>query len=84
MESEIRILGILIRDREKEVGDVQKVLSKYGCSIRTRLGLHETDSQGKSCGLIVLELNGDVNEMSSLEKSLKAIPGVEIDKMSFA
>jgi hypothetical protein len=84
MESEIRIIGVLIKDREKEIGEVQRVLSKFGCSIRTRLGLHETDSDGKSCGLIILELNGDVKEMQALENNLKSIQGVEIDKMSFA
>jgi hypothetical protein len=84
MESEIRIVAILIKDRAKEVGAVQKMLSKYGCSIKTRLGLHEEDSEGKSCGLIILELTGEVAEMNRLEEGLRSIPGVETDRMCFA
>jgi len=39
--NELRILGILIPDRVKDAVKIQEALTKYGCSIKTRLGLHE-------------------------------------------
>jgi hypothetical protein len=84
MSKETRILGILITDRQKEAGKVQSVLTKYGCSIKTRLGLHEaTDDVCSTSGLLLLELTGDVSEMDKLENELVAIDGTQTQKMIF-
>jgi len=82
--SEIRILGILVTNRETESENVQKLLTKFGCSIKTRLGLHE-DEQGLCtyCGLIILELTGDTSEMDKLEQELKSVRGLQVEKMVF-
>jgi hypothetical protein len=82
--SEIRILGVFVSERDKAAAKVQDILTKYGCSIKTRLGLHELElSNCGSCGLIILELIGDVNECLRLENELWAIDGVKIQKMVF-
>lgn len=65
MDEKLTILGIKIEDRMKEAGEVQKLLSRYGCSIKTRLGLHEV--AGDYCstsGLIILELAGPAEDRS--------------------
>ncbi len=81
---EIRILGILIIDRQKEVGKVQELLTKFGCSIRTRLGLHEvSDEVCSPSGLIILELYGETKEMDKLENSLLDTEGIKVQKMVF-
>ncbi len=83
--NELRILGILIPDRVKDALKVQQALTKYGCSIKTRLGLHEASSE--TCarnGLIILELTGKKEEWDALEKELTVVEGVKIQKMSFA
>jgi len=81
---EKRILGVVITDRQKEAGEVQKVLTKYGCSIKTRLGLHEASTENCSNeGLILLELIGDYKDMDNLEEALQKIEGTETQKMSF-
>ncbi|MGC9470752.1 MAG: hypothetical protein ACP5D1_04320 [Bacteroidales bacterium] len=80
----IRIVGILITDRKKAAGRVQETLTRYGCSIKTRLGLHEaTDDTCSPNGLILLELTGPVNDMKALEKDLGAIGGVDVRIMQF-
>ena len=81
---ETRILGIQIHDRQKEAGVVQGILSRYGCSIRTRLGLHEayTDKCSPS-GLILLELTGEMKDKEKLEDELSKTPGVTVKKMIF-
>ncbi len=81
MENKIKILGVLIRNRQSEAGQVQNVFTKYGCSIKTRLGLNENDSDENA--LILLELIGDESEMKQLENDLLEIEGVEIQKMEF-
>jgi len=84
MDIETIILGIQITDRQKEAGKVQAVLTKYGCSIKTRLGLHEVNNDlCSTSGLILLELTGDKSEMDKLEIELKAIGGTQTQKMVF-
>jgi len=82
--TEIRVLGIHISHRMKEVAQIQPILTKYGCSIKTRLGLHEVnDNVCSTSGIVLLELIGDVNEMNKLENELKSIAGIDVQKMSF-
>lgn len=84
MSKETRILGVLITDRKKEAGKVQNVLTKYGCSIKTRMGLHEvSDDVCSTSGLLLLELTGVLSEMDKLENDLTAIEGSQTQKMIF-
>lgn len=81
---EIVILGLHITDRIKEVAAVQNVLTKFGCSIKTRIGLHDADEEyNSSYGIILLELVGDKDEMIKLENALRAIEGLRVQKMAF-
>ncbi len=83
-QTNISILGVRIYDRIKEAGEVQQVLTKHGCSIKTRLGLHEvTDEYCSKSGLIILELFGDTKKQTELEQELIVIDGVEVQKMLF-
>ncbi|GAB6279592.1 MAG: hypothetical protein STSR0006_16050 [Lentimicrobium sp.] len=78
------ILGIKITKRVEKSSQVQDLLTKFGCSIRTRLGLHEvSEDYCSEEGLLILELVGDEGEMLKLEEELKRIPGVEVRKMVF-
>ena len=80
----IVILGLYITDRVKEAIKVQDVLTKFGCSIKTRLGLHEVQEDFcSSNGLIILELIGNSEEMEKLENELLKIEGLEVQKMTF-
>ena len=75
------ILGVHVAQRTKYTAKVQKILSDYGCSIRTRVGLHEADDGFCSPnGLILLEV---VSEAAGLAKALAAVPGVTVKKMVF-
>ena len=81
---EKRILGVLITDRQKEAGNVQKVLTSYGSSIKTRLGLHEVgDTTLSKEGLILLELTGDMNQQDKLQQDLEQIEGTQTKVMAF-
>ncbi|HNW74536.1 MAG: hypothetical protein PHP04_11630 [Bacteroidales bacterium] len=78
------ILGIQITDRVKEASRVQDIMTKFGCTIKTRLGLHEvTENFCSQNGLILLELTGNPVEFPKLENALLAIPGLQVKKMIF-
>ncbi len=75
------ILGVHVAQRTKHTAKVQKILSDYGCSIRTRIGLH--DAGGGFCspnGLILLEV---VSKAGELAAALAPVPGVTVKKMVF-
>ena len=75
------ILGVHVAQRTKHTAKVQKILTDHGCSIRTRVGLHEAaDNVCSPNGLILLEV---VSEAAGLAKALAAVPGVTVKKMVF-
>ena len=79
------IFGVHITNRVKRVPDVQKVLTEFGCSIKTRLGLHEASASVCSPnGLILLEMVGDDKASNQMARKLRAIEGIEVQKMIFA
>lgn len=78
------IFGIHIVNRGNAAVEVQKVLTEYGCNIKTRLGLHEVDENScSSNGLILLEMFGDSAKVAEAESKLQAIDGVDMKKMEF-
>ena len=75
------ILGVHVAQRTKHTAKVQKILSDYGCSIRTRVGLHEAGTDFCSPnGLILLEV---VSAAAELAAALSAVPGITVKKMVF-
>ncbi len=80
----ITILGLNVYDRQKEAGEVQDVLTQYGCNIKMRLGLHDvTENYCSNSGIILLELAGDDDNKKQLEEKLSLIDGVDVQKMWF-
>ena len=84
-ESEItsvEILGMLVERNQEVIRSVQKILTAYGCNIRTRLGVNEVFF-GEPAGLIILELKGDAKQRLFLERDLKALDKVHVRTMVF-
>ncbi len=78
------VLGVHITDRVQHVPPVQDLFTEYGCSIKTRLGLHTVSEDFCSPnGLILLEMAGPEGPVFELMDKLKAIPGVDVQKMVF-
>ncbi len=76
------VMAILIDKREKAAVEVQKLLTEYGCYIKTRLGLHE--GAGQYCspvGLIILELVDDESKHEELCQKLNSVEGVQAKYM---
>ena len=72
-----RIMLILLDQRRKNAVQVQKILSEWGCLIRTRFGIHEGVLENCSEeGLIILELVGDKEKHEKMAERLNALPNV--------
>ncbi len=84
MEQPHLIFGVHVTDRANQVPQVQKLLTEYGCNIKTRLGLHRVDEQVCSPrGLILLEMFGDPALCGQLKAKLSKLEGVEVQEMLF-
>ena len=81
-DSNVEILGILVERNDNVILSVQKLLTAYGCNIRTRLGVNEIFF-GEPAGLIILELKGDEKQRHKLEADLKALERIHVRTMMF-
>jgi ACT domain-containing protein len=78
------ILGIHVSDRLKNAAEVQKVFTEYGCNIKTRIGLHDTDENVCSpSGVVLIEFFGRDDEASAMMARLNEVEGVQVQKMVF-
>lgn len=71
------ILIILIGNRKESSVNVQKILTGWGCYIKTRLGIH--DGVLDNCsdeGLIILELVGPSDKNEELTRKLNLLDKV--------
>jgi hypothetical protein len=71
------IMTLLVNNRVQNAVKLQEVLTKSGCLIKTRLGLHEAGDVCTNEGLIILQLAGNKEEIVSLEKTLNEIEGIK-------
>lgn len=74
------IMAIKISPRNEIALKVQEILTRNGCIIKTRLGLHEaTNDSCSKCGLILLELlNNKKEDIENLSKDLTSLDGVSV------
>ena len=85
MKADHIILGIHITDRVRFAGEVQKVLTEFGCNIKTRLGLHEvSENYCAGEGVVLLELVGGPEILQRMTAKLAVIEGVQVKEMVFA
>jgi hypothetical protein len=71
------ILAVLISKRKDAAVNVQKILTGWGCIIKTRLGIH--DGVLENCsdeGTLILELVGKEEDKSELTRKLSLLKGV--------
>jgi hypothetical protein len=76
------IFGIHVSERTKNVPALQACLTKYGCNVRTRLGMHDAGSATCSpSGVLLVDVVGDGVEEFYAE--LGALDGVDVQRMDF-
>ena len=71
------LLIVLIGKRKDAAVNVQKILTAWGCIIKTRLGIHDGILDNCSdAGLVILELYGTKEQKEELARKVAVIPGV--------
>lgn len=71
------IIGVRMDNRINNATRFQEVLTKNGCKIKTRLGLHEvSDNACSNDGIIVLQPYGSKEDVESLVKELNTLEGI--------
>ena len=78
----VTIFGIKLLNRVTTATEFQAIITKYGCSIKTRIGLHEVaEGVCSPSGVILLEFIG--TDADDFEKEVSALGDVKIQKMVF-
>ncbi len=75
------IMAIRIARRSQAAVKVQEVLTRHGCIIGLRIGLHEIGNVCAEDGLVLLNVCGKPKEVAALKKDLRAIKGVRVKSM---
>lgn len=71
------IIGIRLDNRVNHAVKFQEVLTRNGCKIKTRLGLHEvSDNACSNDGIIILQPYGEKEDVEALVKELNSLEGV--------
>jgi len=71
------IIGIRLDNRIHNAVKFQEVLTRNGCKIKTRLGLHEvSDNACANDGIIVLQPYGTRDDVEALVNELNSLEGV--------
>ena len=79
------LLIILVNKRREAVIEMQKILTEYGCIIKTRLGIHDgTLNECSNNGLIILELVGDDDKKKQLQNELQKFDDIAVKLVSLS
>jgi len=72
-----QVILVLISNRKNSALMVQKILTDWGCLIKTRLGLHESVLDNCSeAGLLFLEVVGEKTKNEEMLRKINLIEGV--------
>jgi lipoate-protein ligase B len=72
------LLAIRVEDRNNNAVKVQEILTKHGCSINVRLGLHDQDANVCSpCGTMILQLSCKPVDAKVVVEDLRRLDGVK-------
>lgn len=71
------IIGVRMENRIDQAVKFQEILTKNGCKIKTRLGLHEVSEDACSNdGIILLQPCGNKEDIKALVKDLNSLEGI--------
>jgi lipoate-protein ligase B len=73
------LIAVRIGDRDSSAMKVQQALTKHGCNINVRLGLHdsEDDNVCSPCGTMILQLSCSKEDAKILVEDLCEIDSVK-------
>jgi hypothetical protein len=79
----MQLVIVKLLARNTKAVQVQEVLTKHGCDITVRLGIHEQGSNECSPeGVILLQVKPDAKAVKSLVKDLKAVGQLKVQTLA--
>ncbi len=75
-----QVMVILVGDREHAAVNLQKLLTEWGCLIKTRLGIHDgVLDECSTEGLVILEVVGDQDKIDELCRKINLLHKVKAE-----
>jgi hypothetical protein len=80
------LIAVRVEDREDNAVKVQQVLTKNGCDIKVRLGLHDHEDGNvcSPCGTMILQMSSTIESAKIVVKELQQIKGVKAQFIDLA
>ena len=71
------IIAMRLDQRTQTAASVQETLTKFGCNIKARLGLHDlSDDFCANYGIVILQVCGEKDELDKILLALNEISSV--------
>jgi len=74
-------MAVIVGQRSHEAHEVQDILTKNGCIIKMRIGMHDAGDVCSEEGLIILQLSGTIEQILDLMAELNGVEGVTAKEM---
>ena len=75
MGKRLGFMGIIVSDRNKQAGEVNKILSEFGNIIQGRMGIPYKE---RNCSVITIILDATTDDVGALTGRLGLIPGISV------
>lgn len=69
------IMAVQIKNRNQDAPKFQEMITKHGCMVKTRLGMHEVDNCSKE-GLVILQLCGKDEDIEALGNDINTLDSI--------
>lgn len=76
------IIGVKLADKVDNAVQLQKILTKFNCIIKLRIGINNLSFFCSKTGIILLQVEKEEDAVN-LEKELLNISGIELQRMIF-
>lgn len=76
------IIGIKLPNKRDNAVELQKILTKFNCIIRMRIGINNTNIFCSTDGIVLLQVENKEKSIE-LEKELLEISEIELQRMIF-
>ena len=77
------VVALLISTRNETAVNVQKILTAWGCMIKTRLGIHDgVLDKCSQTGLVLLEMIGEDAKIDEFVRKLNLVKGASAKRIT--
>lgn len=77
------IVAMIIDQRNQNADKVQKIMTGWGCMIKTRLGLHDgVLNECTPTGMVILEMVGESEKIDEFVHKINLLKGVQAKRMT--